>query len=88
MKWFLDAFICFNGPLKNMAGHELSFFVIQSTASGIANKLEFEFVSVRLLWEGATLAQKAFKAQRPNPDMRVIQVDEKDMPHAMQKPGL
>ena len=70
------------------AGHELSFFVIQSSASGIANKLEPEFLSVRLLWEGATLARKPFKAQRPDRDMRVIQVDEKDMPHAMQKLGL
>ena len=44
MKWIPDAFICFNRPLKNTAGHELSFFVIQSSASGIANKL------IGLLW--------------------------------------
>ena len=43
---------------------------------------------MRLLSEGATLARKPFKAQRPDPDMRVIQVDEKDMPYAMQKLGL
>ena len=85
MKWIPDAFICFNRPLKNTAGHELSFFVIQSSASGIANKLEPDFLSVRLLSEGATLARKPFKAQRPDPD---IQVDEKDIPHAMQKLGL
>ena len=85
MKWIPDAFIRFNRPLKNTAGHELSFFVIQSSATGIANKLEPEFLNVRLLSEGATLARKPLKAQRPDPNMRVIQVDEKDMPHAMQK---
>ena len=87
-KWIPHAFIRFNRPLKNTTGHELWFFVIQSLASGIANKLELEFFSVWLLSEGATLARKPFKAQRPDPDMRVIQVDEKDMPHAMPKPGL
>ena len=56
MKWIRDAFIRFNKPLKNTAGHELSFFVIQSRTSRITNKREPEFLSVRLLSEGATLA--------------------------------
>ena len=88
MKWIPDAFICFNRPLKNTGGHELSFFVIQSSATGIANKIVPDFLSVRLLSEGATLARKPFKPQRLDPDMTVIQVDEKDMPHTMQKLGL
>ena len=52
MKWNPDAFVRFNRPLKSTAGNELCFFVIQSSATGIANKLEPEFLSVRLLSEG------------------------------------
>ena len=49
MKWIPHAFIRFNRPPINTAGHEFSFFVIQSSAPGIANKLESKILSVRLL---------------------------------------
>ena len=72
MKWVPDAFIRFNRPLRDTAGHELSFFVIQCTAQGIANKLEPDFLNVRLMSEGANLARKSFKAHQPNPNTCVV----------------